>query len=161
MDTPSQTNRRILFVCTGNTCRSPMAAALFQSIAAEKGLSVDIASAGTAATPGASASPVAQRVLARRSLDLMDHSSKSIFELGIHPGDLILTMTRRHRDMLLRARPELGEQTHVLKEYVGAAGQPDVDDPFGGSDTEYEACYEQLYELLLKLAERLKEEIGK
>ena len=140
----------VLFVCTGNTCRSPMAAYLFDKIATEQDLDVRIESAGICAAIGASASKPAILVMKNYGIDMSNHTAKQISEKMINESDLILVMTEGHKEMLSRIAEK---KVFTLCEFVGEQG--DVADPFGGGIPEYELCARQIYELLLKAAEKI------
>lgn len=140
----------ILFVCTGNTCRSPMAAALFNKIASEKNLDVRIESAGIFANDGEGASNEAIIAMKKYDIDLLPHHSQSINSELLEKSDLILTMTAAHKMVL---GPSAPDKTYTLCEFAGIDG--DIDDPFGGDVEEYEECAEQINNALLKVAEKI------
>ena len=98
---------RTLFVCTGNTCRSPMAAALLQNKinSASAGTAYSVASAGLAAWPGQPASPEAVLVMGQRGLSLADHRAQQVDFDQIAASRIVLTMTRAHKEALLRLFP--------------------------------------------------------
>ncbi|WP_460748531.1 arsenate reductase/protein-tyrosine-phosphatase family protein, partial [Micromonospora schwarzwaldensis] len=95
---------RILFVCTGNTCRSPMAEGLFRQLAAEAGLRVEVRSAGVAARPGSPISENAQRLLQERAAE-GPAASSPVTEEAIAWADLVLTMTVGHKAVLVKTFP--------------------------------------------------------
>ena len=140
----------ILFVCTGNTCRSPMAAALFNKIAMEKNLDVSIESAGLFATDGESASPEAIVAMKKYDIDLLLHHAQSINSELLEKSDIILTMTAAHKMVLSPSAPN---KTFTLCEFAGIDN--DIDDPFGGDVEEYEECADEIYKALLKVAEKI------
>lgn len=140
----------ILFVCTGNTCRSPMAAAIMNKIAVENDLDVRIESAGIFASDGEKASENAVKALAGYGIDLTGHRSKPVTEDLIKQCDLILTMTEGHRQILL---PLAGDKVHVLNEYAGASGE--IPDPYGGDLEEYEETAREIYDVLVDVAEKI------
>lgn len=137
----------VIFVCTGNTCRSPMAEALMQHRVAEKlGCTVGeledrgimVMSAGIAAMAGGRASAESVDVMKERNLDLSAHESQPLGERQVRFADLILTMTRGHRDAIVAQWPEAAGRTHLL------CGDTDVSDPIGGPIDLYRRCATQI-----------------
>ncbi|WP_116188173.1 low molecular weight protein arginine phosphatase [Paenibacillus taihuensis] len=109
--------KRILFVCTGNTCRSPMAEALLRALAQERGLQLDIRSAGVSTIDGLPVSKNAQTALSRRGIQ--HHSTSKAIETGsIAWSDLILTMTGSHKRQLLQKFPNAVDKTYTLLEFA-------------------------------------------
>lgn len=143
----------VLFVCTGNTCRSPMAAALFDKIAMERGLDVRIESAGLFAADGEPASTEAVVVMKEYGIDLLGFHAQSINTELLEKCDLILTMTAAHKMVL---EQNAAGKVYTLCEYAGLEG--DIPDPFGGSVGDYELCAKRIYEALEKCADRLERE---
>lgn len=142
------TFRRVLFVCSGNTCRSPLAERLTLRAAAGRGFDeMEVRSAGTFAGRGAPASSGAVLAARRRDLDLSGHRSTPLGPDLVEWADLVVAMTRAHR----RAAADVGADAAVMlmTEFL-PAGHPehgrDVGDPAGGGVDRYEALIDLLEE---------------
>lgn len=140
----------ILFVCTGNTCRSPMAAAIMAKKAEERGIDVRIESAGIFANEGENASSEAIIVMMEYGIDLTGHHAQSINEELIEKSDLILTMTPAHKMIFDNVA---GKKTYTLSEYAGIEG--DIEDPFGGDVEDYQIAAKQIELAVDKVLEKL------
>jgi protein-tyrosine-phosphatase len=109
--------KRILFVCTGNTCRSPMAEGLFRLMAQREGLDVDVRSAGVSAGDGYPISTHSQNILRKRGME-ESLSSKSLSRDMLDWADLVLTMTSSHKRLVLGRYPVAVDKTFTLREFV-------------------------------------------
>ncbi|MBU9673470.1 low molecular weight protein arginine phosphatase [Planococcus sp. CP5-4] len=142
---------KILFVCTGNTCRSPMAEAIVHTRDIEE---MEARSAGIYAGQSP-LSANAQKVLREQSIEFK-HISKPLNLRDVEWAELILTMTYSHKMMLMQIYPEVATRLHTVKEFAeGSTG--DVSDPYGGSLNEYRRTYEELEQLIDKMASQLDE----
>ena len=140
--------RRVLFVCTGNTCRSPMAEALARVEAARRGLRVDFGSAGVATREGEPASSGALEAMTRRGLDLGEHRSRPLTSFLLTEADLILAMEGAQL-RILESFPEAAGKARLLSEWAGEPSPgPPVADPHGGDDNEYETAARLLEDYL-------------
>lgn len=135
----------MLFVCTGNTCRSPIAAALFPRLVRE-GCWVE--SAGLRASRGAPASTGAQTALREIGLDLSRHRSKPLDDLPVEQFDLVLAMTAEQRTLILERAPGLRGRVFCLAEMAGEI--EDIADPYGASETAYRQTVQRIGELMTK-----------
>jgi len=144
---------RILFVCTGNTCRSPMAEGLARNILGE-GYVVE--SAGLAAWEGDSASRHAIQILKEKGIDLAEHRARLVNEEMLAQADWIIPMTKAQEMQLQAAFPEYKSKIKRLRAWEDPANGRDIQDPWGGSLEIYRQCAAEIEELLKKVKKSLE-----
>ncbi|AZB40913.1 low molecular weight protein arginine phosphatase [Bacillus sp. FJAT-42376] len=145
----------VLFVCTGNTCRSPMAEALLQFM--KRSDQTKVKSAGVFAMDGSDASPYAKDVLLEKGI-AFNHRSSLLNGEKVDWATHILTMTESHKQLMLERFPEAKEKIWTLSEYVhGLSEKRDVLDPYGGPAEIYRATRDDLEGMLKLLLEKIEQ----
>lgn len=141
-------SRKVLFVCTGNTCRSPMAEGIFRKAAREGDFKVK--SAGVAAQPGSSASRETVAVLKEQGIELKDFRSRMVSEKMLKKAEAVFCMTEGHLEMLEMMHPEYEEKYHLACDFVEVNGKVGVDvpDPIGMGRKSYEMTSKVLNEAM-------------
>jgi protein-tyrosine phosphatase len=147
----------ILFVCTGNTCRSCMAEAIFNSINDDSSLRAF--SAGVHIVTGSKTSKnSAKIVFDNLNSDIADRSAVQLSAEHIQNADLILTMTGRIKELLRSSFPQFSDKIDTINTFIGVDG--DVIDPYGGSLEVYEKTYSSLKKSIVLLLAKLKEDMS-
>ena len=132
----------ILFVCTANVCRSPVAEHYFRHLVAKLGSGpVTVTSAGTTAVDGAPADPIASRLAVERGCDLSGHRSRRLDRELLAVADEIVVMERRHRAWIHEHDASVLSKVSLLCEPEGL----DLADPTGGALTRYRTVFERLF----------------
>lgn len=144
----------ILFVCTGNTCRSAMAEALWKALCGED---CPVESAGILAWPGQAAEEYAAEAVKPYGGDLANHRSRRLPEVD-QDFSLILTMTSAQAEEIRRMRPQWAQKTSVLPQFLGEQGE--ITDPLGTNQVYYDSLAWRLYRLLSRLKEKIGEDSG-
>jgi protein-tyrosine-phosphatase len=144
---------KVLFVCTGNTCRSPLAESLLKNMNLP---GVEVKSAGTFASNGSEASINTKMVLEEKGIP-HHHKSSMLTEELVQWADHILTMTVGHKTTVIDLFPKTEVKVLTLKEFAGIDGEHDIADPYGGPVEVYRDTYEEIKEAIDTIVEKLKE----
>ena len=138
---------RILFVCTGNTCRSPMAEAYFRDLCEKnKRGDINVVSAGIYAGNNFSASSEAVKIMSNYNIDISKHKSQQITKELLSLSDLVVVMTKSHRNAILTLFTPVHEKIFLLHEFDNNI--KDVFDPFGGNFDIYSKCFYEMKKAL-------------
>jgi protein arginine phosphatase len=147
----------VLFVCSGNTCRSPMAKGILDKLLEKE--KVFTTSAGTIACRGSFPSEYAVIAARKYGVDISHHQSAPLTKELINDTDLILVMAPKHKVAVIELVPEAKSKTYLLKEY-GSGIKEEVEDPIGQSLEVFERVAAIINENLIKVAEKIKERLN-
>lgn len=150
---------KIMFVCTGNICRSPMAHHYMQKRV--KDLKIEdnflISSCGVYASTGEKATQNAIFVMKEYNVDMENHRATNIADTNIEDYDYIITLTTRHKEQIRYFYPKLGDNIFTLREFVDDKEiYKNIDDPWGLNITVYKDCALEIVEKVDKLIEKLR-----
>jgi len=136
----------VVFICTGNICRSPMAEGIFRKKITDLGLKgVHVSSMGTHAVNGGQVSKTALELCAENGIDISNHQSRPLIANELVKSNLILTMEHVHREFLYSFFPVVKEKTFLLRAWpeIGTS-RYNIDDPIGGSRRKYLNAYKEI-----------------
>ena len=144
----------VLFVCRANICRSPLAAAYFESLVQKRGGAIDVRSAGLEAAPGKLADSISQIVAKQQQVSLDAHVATHLYSELIDRSDLIVVMEMSQKDRVHRLYPKAKGKTMLLGSF-DSSGPLEIRDPYGKSTEEFQFCLEQIKRCCNALAQRL------
>ena len=150
---------RVTFVCTGNTCRSPMAEALLKKKCESENLDIEVLSRGTSVHTMDVINPKSLEALKNVDINNFSHTAQQINSDDVKNSDIVLTMTYNQKKELLRLYPEQKYKIFTLSEYVLDTIE-DITDPYGKSQIFYNFCLEEIGKLIELLGEEIKEQIS-
>jgi len=151
--------KRILFVCTGNSCRSVMAEGLFKKMVQNRADKFEVLSAGISAVEGFPATPQTVKVMETEGVDMSGHRTRRLKVELVHASDKIFVMERMHKDWILRFMPEAKDKIFLLTEFHAPnhqnAGEIDIPDPILMSDSFYQNVLIMIRDCVGKIVESL------
>lgn len=151
---------KIMFICTGNTCRSAMADGLAKKIIKEKNLNIEVYSAGIFAQTGEHASYNSIAIMKEYDVDIVLHKATSVDESKIKEMDLILCATKNHKAELQARYNDLKDRIFTMKEYAGIDNDGtdmDIKDPWGYNINTFRACAAEISICVEKIIEKISQ----
>jgi protein-tyrosine phosphatase len=145
--------RRVLFVCTGNLCRSAMAEHLLRHLSQTRGLDLEVRSCGTEAAIGSAVPGVVHRLLSQAGVPPFEHAARLVAREHLRWADLVLAMTAAQAEELAAGFPEFGAKIRLLREQAGD-GALDIADPMGGPEEAFVGCLAAISDALESLIRR-------
>ena len=148
---------KILFVCTGNTCRSAVAERMFRKMLGDSGMEgIEVSSCGIAGSEDFRVPDVISRRMEEMGVDMKGHISRPVSGREITDADLILVMDKGHLGRILGQFSGAVDKTFLLKEYVGEKKRPEILDPIGQADEIYISCISEIKDCLEKLLQKIR-----
>lgn len=147
--------KTVLFVCTANICRSPMAGAIFNALAEDGALPFRAESAGTAALEGRAMAPNAVAALEEAGIYPSPHGARQVSEAMLEGSELVLAMTPKHAATVRRVGKDLAGEVHTLPGYASGVVDGGIPDPYGLTMAAYRSTLRQLYEHVERVVGRL------
>ena len=152
--------KNIMFVCTGNTCRSAMAEGLFKKMLSDAGIEgINVYSAGLYASTGEYSPDEAVKVMKEDyDVNILQHQSKNLKDTNVPKMDLILCATNAQKTTIEYRYPEIDHRIFTIKEYAYGPEieDKDIEDPWGYPLPIYKECAKEIYNALEKILEKIK-----
>ena len=149
--------KTVLFVCTANVCRSPMAEAIFNALAEDRRLPYRARSSGLAALENEPMASNARAALEEVGVSVGHHRARQVNESMLREADLVLALSPRHMAQLRERYGSLSHKVHTLAQYAsGAPAEDGISDPYGQAMTAYRASVYQLVGYIDSLVEALR-----
>ena len=144
--------QKIMFVCTGNICRSAMAEKMLEKKVKEKGMDIEVYSCGTYAENGDYPTLEAIETMKEYEINMTNHRATNIRKSNIENMDLVLCATQNHKNIVTQLYPKLEGKVYTMKEYVNDTdGGIDISDPWGYSIEIYRKCALEIERIIEKI----------
>ena len=148
--------KKIIFVCTGNTCRSAMAHKMLEKMTKEKNKEIEVFSCGTGAWDEAHSTYEAIKVMEEYNVDLKTHKATHINRANIDAMDAVLCVTTSHKNYIANNYPELKDKVYTIKEYAGNdESDLELNDPWGYDIATYRKCAKEIEECIERILEKV------
>lgn len=146
---------KIMFICTGNICRSAMAHKMLEKRAKEENKNIEVYSCGVYAENGDVPTYEGVEVMREYGIDLSKHRATHIRNSNIKEIDVILCATNSHKNNVIEMYPELKEKVLTMKEYAGYKGELDIKDPWGYGIETYRMCASEIEDCINRIINKL------
>ena len=148
--------KKVMFVCTGNICRSAMAHGILEKLAKDKKKDIQIYSCGTSAKTGDKATFSAIEVAKEYNVNIEMHKATNILETNIEEMDYIFCATKNYKEYIMHLHPEVKNKIYTIKEFINNnLENVDIKDPWGYDIETYRKCCKEIFEYTEKIVDKI------